>query len=311
MKRQEIIPETLYELYRTLGLHLELLDPKDTFTIHNVRDLLPELPFTSPRFRPNYFNFLFVKHAYGRCMIDEVAYELEPGAIYFTNPGCYRTFGWRAIDDAWLITFNESYLKEHVHSDIFAAFPFLLTENLLPLRVGVAEFGDFERWCRLLLDEHHRDGPYRERVCASLFVVLLLKLKERFWIDYNPIYEGNRGSQIVKSFRRNLEQHFRDLLNGKVDKVFRANDFAALQSLHPSYLNNVIKSKTGKPIGVWIAEKTIAEAKGLLQDPSVPIKEIAFALGFAESTHFSAYFKKHVEVSPVEYRRRNDKMKKI
>jgi AraC family transcriptional regulator, transcriptional activator of pobA len=311
MKRQEIIPETLYELYRTLGLHLELLDPKDTFTIHNVRDLLPELPFTSPRFRPNYFNFLFVKHAYGRCMIDEVAYELEPGAIYFTNPGCYRTFGWRAIDDAWLITFNESYLKEHVHSDIFAAFPFLLTENLLPLRVGVAEFGDFERWCRLLLDEHHRDGPYRERVCASLFVVLLLKLKERFWIDYNPIYEGNRGSQIVKSFRRNLEQHFRDLLSGKVDKVFRANDFAALQSLHPSYLNNVIKSKTGKPIGVWIAEKTIAEAKGLLQDPSVPIKEIAFALGFAESTHFSAYFKKHVEVSPVEYRRRNDKMKKI
>jgi AraC family transcriptional regulator, transcriptional activator of pobA len=60
MKRQEIIPETLYELYRTLGLHLELLDPKDSFTIHNVRDLLPELPFASPRFRPNYFSISFL-----------------------------------------------------------------------------------------------------------------------------------------------------------------------------------------------------------------------------------------------------------
>jgi len=115
----------------------------------------------------------------------------------------------------------------------------------------------------------------------------------------------------VKSFRRNLESHFRDLLSGKAEKVFRAHDFAVLQNLHPSYLNNVIKSKTGKSMSLWIAYKTIAEAKGMLQDPAVPIKEIAFTLGFAESTHFSAYFKKHAELSPVEYRRKQDKIKKI
>ena len=130
-------------------------------------------------------------------------------------------------------------------------------------------------------------------------------------MGYNPIYEGNRGSQIVKTFRRDLESHFRDLLSGKAEKVFRAHDFAMLQSLHPSYLNNVIKTKTGKAMSVWIAEKTVTEAKGLLQDPAMSIKAIAFTLGFAESTHFSAYFKKHAELSPVEYRRRQNKIKKI
>jgi AraC-like DNA-binding protein len=138
---------------------------------------------------------------------------------------------------------------------------------------------------------------------GSLFVVLLLKIKEYFWHDYNPIYEGNRSSQIVKLFKRSLEKHYRDLVNDKVEKVFRLQDYAGLQNLHPNYLSNVIKSKTGKSIGTWIAEKTIAEAKSLLQNSSISIKEIAYKLGFTESAHFSNYFSKHAEISPATYRK--------
>lgn len=306
MSRKEIISDTLYDLYKTLGLPLDLLDPADEFTVHDVKDLLRDLPIVSPRFRPNYFNFLFVRSAYGRYTIDDMAFDLEPGTIYFTNPGAYRTFGWNSIENAWLITFNESYLKEYVHPDIYKEFPFLLTETVRPLRLGMEEFTGFERWCTLLYDEQRSDSPYKKKIVGSLFVVLLLKIKARFWADYNPIYEGNRGSQIVKSFKRDLEHHFRDLVNGKTDKVFRAHDYAELQHLHPSYLNNVIKSKTGKSMSVWIAEKTISEAKSLLQDATVPIKEIAYRLGFAESTHFSAFFKKHTMVSPADYRKKRD-----
>lgn len=305
MSRKEIIPDTLYDLYQSLGLPVDLLDPADEFTVHSVRDLLhAELPIVSPRFRPNYFNFLFLRNAYGRYTIDDMEFELEPGTIYFTNPGSYRTFGWKSIDAAWLITFNESYLKEYVHPDIYREFPFLLTETVRPLRLSPEEFMEFERWCLALYDEQRSDSPYKKKIVGSLFVVLLLKIKARFWNDYNPLYEGNRGSQIVKTFKKDLEQHFRDLVNGRTDKVFRAHDYARLQHLHPSYLNNVIKSKTGKPISVWIAEKTVSGARSLLQDATVPIKEIAYRLGFAESTHFSAYFKKHTKVSPADYRKR-------
>jgi AraC-like DNA-binding protein len=82
-------------------------------------------------------------------------------------------------------------------------------------------------------------------------------------------------------------------------------DYAEQQNLHPNYLNNVIKSKTGKPIGTWIAEKTIAEAKSLLQNSSISIKEIAYKLGFAESAHFSNYFSKHADMSPATYRKQH------
>lgn len=133
--------------------------------------------------------------------------------------------------------------------------------------------------------------------------MLLLRIKAFFWQDYNPIYEGNRSSQIVKTFKKTLESHYRSLVAGKEDKVYRVQDYADLQHLHPNYLSTVIKTKTGKSISTWIADKTIAEAKSLLQHASSSIKEIAYLLGFTESAHFSNYFKKHTGLSPVAYRK--------
>ena len=100
-----------------------------------------------------------------------------------------------------------------------------------------------------------------------------------------------------------LEKHYRNLSKGIADKVFRIQEYAGALNLHPNYLNTVIKTKTGKPVGTWITEKTIAEAKSLLSNSDISIKEIAWRLGFVESPHFSNYFKKHTNISPVIYRK--------
>ncbi|MBL4662609.1 MAG: helix-turn-helix transcriptional regulator, partial [Flavobacteriaceae bacterium] len=121
--------------------------------------------------------------------------------------------------------------------------------------------------------------------------------------DYNPIYEGNRSSQIVKSFKRNLENHFRELVNGTTEKQLRVQDYADMQFLHVNYLSTVISSKTGKSISTWVSEKTIIEAKVMLQNQELTIKEIAHKLGFLEASHFSNYFKKHTLESPAKYRK--------
>jgi len=100
-----------------------------------------------------------------------------------------------------------------------------------------------------------------------------------------------------------LEQHYRDLNAGKVDMAFRVQDYAQAQNLHPNYLSSVIKSKTGKNITTWIADKTLTEAKALLQNLSISIKEITYKLGFTETAHFSNFFKKHAGISPMQYRK--------
>ena len=295
----------MLDTYRLLGLRTDLIRTGGGFTIHNLADIHHELPFTSAVYRTNYFSFVFVKDAEGRYTTDEQSFKTASGTIYFTNPGHYKSFEWLRIGEVWLVTMSEAFLKENVHHDVFKEFSFLLAETVPPKVLKPAVFGEFEQLYLQINKEYFGDSPYKYRMIGNLFVVLLLKIKEYFWQDYNPIYEGNRSSQIVKLFKRHLEKHYRDLLGDKADKVFRVQDYAELQNLHPNYLSNVIKSKTGKAIGTWITEKTIAEAKSLLQNSTISVKEIAYKLGFSASSHFSNYFSKYAEISPAAYRKQH------
>jgi AraC family transcriptional regulator, transcriptional activator of pobA len=229
--------------------------------------------------------------------------DLLPGSIYFNNPGHYMNFVFYGIKDAWLITLSNSFLKEHVHGDIFDMFPFLLSGALPPMAVSPEVFPEFECLYLQILRESNTVSPYRNKLIGHLIVVLLLKIKEIFWKEFDLIRESSRGSEIVRIFKTMLEQHYRDLSNGKAEKVFRVQEYADAQHLHPNYFSNVIKSKSGKAIGTWIAEKTITEAKSLLRNSALPIKEISSMLGFTESAHFSNYFKKHTTLSPASFRK--------
>ncbi|MBB5643878.1 helix-turn-helix domain-containing protein [Pedobacter cryoconitis] len=305
MKETEktLVFNKLLDQYNYLGLPKESIDEDADFTIHNLKDIHLIIPYQSPVYRTNFFSFVFVKNGSGKYTTDEQLFEIKPGTVYFTNPGHFKSFEWRTLEEVYLITLSESFLKENVHADIFDEFPFLLAETVPPRVLGPAVFAEFEQLYQQINTAYFSDSVYKNRMIGSLFVVLLLKVKEYFWKDYNPIYEGNRSSQIVKDFKKTLEKHYRQLAAGEVQLLFRVQDYADAQHLHPNYLNNVIKSKTGKAVGAWISEKTIAEAKAMLQNSAISIKEVAYRLGFSEATNFSNYFKKHTDLSPVLYRK--------
>lgn len=303
MAAKTLVVKTLEELYELMGLPNHPVDSSSGFTIVYLQDVFKTLPIESLPYRPNFFSFLFIKDAYGQYTIDDLRFTVAPGTVYFTNPGNFRKFEWHKIADACLIVFDEAYLKEQVHADVYREFSFLLTEIVEPRTLKPDQFKTIEQLYALIYAEHQNNSPYRNKIIGSLLVTLLLKIKEFFFQEYNPIYEGNRSSQIVKTFKKQLEQHFRDLTAGKTSTSLRVQDYADKQNLHVNYLSSVISSKTGKSISTWISEKTIAEAKVLLQDKTLSIKEIADKLGFLEAPHFSNYFKKHTGQSPAEYRK--------
>lgn len=294
---------SLFELYKVLNLPVDLFDLTAGFTVFNLSEIGFTLPYQSASFRPNFFSFLFVKDGKGKYAIDEYTFDVAPHSVYFTNPSNYRTFSWEQIGDVLLITFDETFLKKYIGEAVYTDFPFLLTEIIRPKVVPDDFFQELEAVNRQIVTEYRKNTPSRYKVIGHLLAILLFKIKEHIWTDYNPIYEGNRSSQIVITFKRMLEQHYRDLNTGKADIAFRVQDYAHAQHLHPNYLSSVIKSKTGKNITTWIAEKTLLEARALLQNPSIPIKEITYKLGFTEAAHFSNFFKKHEGISPVQYRK--------
>ncbi|WP_261512206.1 helix-turn-helix domain-containing protein [Chryseobacterium paludis] len=294
---------SLLELYTHLNLTVNLIDATEGFSVFNLKDIGFKLPYQSTSYRPNFFSFLFIKDGSGHYTIDEYTFEVKPHSVYFTNPSNYRTFGWDKIEEIYLITFDETFLKKYISKEIFDYFPFLLTEKIKPKTVTDEFYEKAEHIYLQIHSEYMTNSSEKYKIIGHLLAVLFYRIKEYFWQDYDPIYEGNRSSQIVKSFKQLLEKHYRDLSSDQVETVFRVQDYANAQNLHPNYLSSVIKTKTGKPIATWIAEKTISEAKSLLKNSSISIKEITYKLGFSETAHFSNYFKKHTHTTPVQYRK--------
>jgi AraC family transcriptional activator of pobA len=218
-----LVFNNLKEQYLYMGLPVDTIDEKTEFTIHDLSDIHATVPYKSVVYRANFFSFVFVKNAFGRYSTDNQYFDTRPGTIYFTNPGHYKSFEWDSITNICLITLSESFLKENVHPNIFEEFSFLLAETVPPRTLNPEVFAEFEQLYLQILKEYISASPYRNRLIGNLFVVLLLKIKEYFWVDYNPIYEGNRSSQIVKKFKMLLEKHYRDLSKGLAEKlsVFR------------------------------------------------------------------------------------------
>ena len=239
-----IIHHNIADLYKSLNLPLE---QDIDFTIHFKPDIVNQVPYKSPVFRADYFCFNFIKDGSGFYTIDEHTFPFSNRTIYFTNPGHIKSYEINKLKDAYMITFTENFLRENVHPEVFDEFPFLLAEIVSPKVLSEKKFREFETLYKLIFDEHEKSSVYKNKILGNLFVALLLKIKEEFWLDYNPIIEGNRNSQIVKSFRRLLESEFRKILEKQQnDNKLQAQHFAERLNLHPNYLNSVIKSKTGK-----------------------------------------------------------------
>ena len=292
-----ILHNQLQDLYNYLDIEIE---QDAEFTVHALEDLFHDT-ITSPVFRANYYSFLFIKSGMGQYTLDGVTREAGPHTIYFTNPGHLKSYATQVPYTGYILTLSETFLKQQVSAEVFEEFPFLLAEIIPPGRLEVGEFGEFVSLVEQIYREERGTSTYKYKIIGNLFAALLLKIKERFWQNYDPTQESDRGSNIVNEFRRELEHTYRNL--DTLEHLPNVGDYAGRQHLHPNYFSTVIKSKTGKSVHTWIAEKTLAEARTMLNNPKWSIKEIAFHLKFSEPTHFSKFFKKHSQVTPNAYRK--------
>jgi AraC-like DNA-binding protein len=64
----------------------------------------------------------------------------------------------------------------------------------------------------------------------------------------------------------------------------------------------VLKEVTGKTTRQLIAERIASEARALLKHTNWNISEIAWCLGFEDTSNFVKFFKKNSELTPHQFR---------
>ena len=81
------------------------------------------------------------------------------------------------------------------------------------------------------------------------------------------------------------------------------SDMAALAGLSRSHFSRAFKTSTGIPPYRWLLDFRVAESQRLLLDTSMPLAEIAIAMGFSEQCHFTRAFGAVTGMTPAAWRK--------
>lgn len=95
-----------------------------------------------------------------------------------------------------------------------------------------------------------------------------------------------------------------EYLKSNYNQDISLNDVSRRVFLSPGYVNNIFKTATGCTIYEYITKIRMEMAADLLADHDYKIQDIASRVGYNNVQSFFRLFKKHYNLTPVEYRRK-------
>jgi len=128
-----------------------------------------------------------------------------------------------------------------------------------------------------------------QQTCISMFTAIFQED-----LQQNDPAQNLRPAIITRQFKSALLKNF------KTSKS--PSQYAEMLNISLSYLNEVVKGTTGKPVSHWIHQEILMEAKRLLYYTDMTVKQIAFSLGYDDHTYFSRLFTKNNQCSPGQFR---------
>ena len=79
-------------------------------------------------------------------------------------------------------------------------------------------------------------------------------------------------------------------------------DLAHIMGYSEAYFSKLFKQCFNQNFTAYLTEYRVNEAKKLLEQPTVNVKEIGKAVGYSDSNYFAKVFKRITGKSPTEYR---------
>lgn len=144
------------------------------------------------------------------------------------------------------------------------------------------------------LRRHNPMPPYD--IMLSLLRALLLELCY--------IIEGSNNIKLDQKLSQGkvLFNRFLSLISNSQVKRQPINYYAGQLAITPKYLTMLCLKYSNKTASQWVAQYTVEEIRFYLKSTDLSIKEISARMGFSNMSHFGSYVRKHLGISPSEYR---------
>jgi AraC family transcriptional regulator len=278
--------ETLRLDHRWDGLaaeHVVMLRPKPhDFSLHSSQ---------------HYLALLNACRKEGETVADELSRSTlrdGRGKLIFIPAGC-RLQGW-AQPGAMPVAFTAAYLDPAIYSQLQVSerqlYPMLhfehpfLTQMMLQLN-------------RVLAQPEMYSRMYAESIAVVLASEILASQavypSQRRLTEQRPQVRGGLASWQRKAVCDYIEEN--------LSQDISLAELAAIARLSPFHFCRAFKEAVGEPPHRYQMSRRIEYAKTLLAEPSLPITDVAAAVGYGSPSRFSALFRQTTGHSPRDYRR--------
>lgn len=237
----------------------------------------------------------------GKVYYADKAYEVKKQALTFSSPQI--PYKWEHLDKITggvFCIFDQHFFHQFGNLNQYAVYQpggnriFELSDDQLAKVLPI-----FQR----MFEEQASDYQHKYDILRTLVLELIhfaLKLEPNAEVGSHAAH--NAAQRIATLFLELLERQFPIDESHPHLQLRSASDFASQLNVHVNHLNRAVKAITDKTTTQIIGERILQESKVLLRHSPWNVSEIAFSLGFSETTHFNNFFKKQMGVSPLKFR---------
>lgn len=127
-----------------------------------------------------------------------------------------------------------------------------------------------------------------------------LHLQKFYELEEDPALVGRDAEEIVEYTVLYMREHYMDDID--------ISSFSAAMGFTSAYLTKLFNKYKGDTPLKYLTDIRIHEAKRLLTDTGLPIREVGERVGYPDQFHFSKTFRKLTGLNPTAYRKQEQKL---
>jgi AraC family transcriptional regulator, transcriptional activator of pobA len=217
-------------------------------------------------------------------------YEIKAKTLSLVGPGIVRQWtknDWKATNHT--IFFKADFFQQPFYNNFLIDYPFFKAGANHCLNLIET---DYSKVCELIhLMKTHSEN---KKALQGLFFSYLEFISKIYSVVSKGINNSTRTQNLSNQFSQLLHNHYQE----EKEVTFYANKL----NLSSKNLSEILKNETGHSAKQKIDEFIIFEAKSLLKQTQMSIKEIVYWLGYEDPSYFTKLFKSKEGITPLEYR---------
>lgn len=247
------------------------------------------------------YRIAFVKQGGLSLRISDKTHKVNANNIYFLAPGqSFKALEHSADIGGFELIFDTDYFLLCLKNQVKLCFyPFFQLNRIPVLKLSKNQWENlYAIQQKIAFEVNNRESINDDLLCRLYLNVLLIEIER--------INDFNEDESHTSLSRKHLiTARFKKLLEKNFKTIRKVSDYAEKLYISPTYLNDTIKEVTGQSASETIQERVILEIKGELIQTEDTINQIAYGLGYNDTSYFCRFFKKNTGVSPQTFRETN------